>query len=190
MVRRATVGGVIRRRCIVVVLASGLTEVLGRVCVLVVWSCRFGVVRGCFVAVVGVARIRLVAVVGVVRSRFVDEGFSTFSGSTGTGVFVRRPGGGVSSNPTRQSQPIHTVELIRQESRAVARKPRDAPAVLFGLKFAADDDIHYKFKSSQASKARLQSSKHTGTKQNLTQNGDSRSVKVTCFGVGGKAIRH
>ena len=43
----------------------------------------------------------------------------------------------------------------------------------FGLKFA--DNIHYKFKSSQASKARLQSSKHTGTKQNLTQNGHSRS---------------
>jgi len=40
-----------------------------------------------------------------------------------------------------------------QESRAVATKPRDAAAVLFGLMFA--DDIHYKFKSSQASKARL-----------------------------------
>jgi len=50
----------------------------------------------------------------------------------------------------------------KKESRAVARKPRDAAAVLFGLKFA--DDIHYKFKSSQASKARLQSSKHTCTK--------------------------
>jgi len=39
-----------------------------------------------------------------------------------------------------------------QESRAVARKPRDAADVLFGLKFA--DDIHYKFKSiaMQASK--------------------------------------
>jgi len=44
----------------------------------------------------------------------------------------------------------------KQESRAVARKPRDAAAVLFGLKFA--DDIHYKFKGSQTSKARLQSS--------------------------------
>jgi len=75
--------------------------------------------------------------------------------------------------------------VVTQESRAVARKPRDAAVVLFGLKF---DDIHYKFKSSQASKARLQSSKHTGTKQNLTQNGDSRSFKVTCFGVSG--IRH
>jgi len=42
----------------------------------------------------------------------------------------------------------------------------------FGLKFA--DSIHYKFKSSQASKARLYSSKHTGTKQNLRQNVDSK----------------
>jgi len=60
-------------------------------------------------------------------------------------------------------------------------------AALFGLKFA--DNIHYK-KSSHASKAMLQSSKYTGTKQNLTQNGDSRSFKVTCFGVRGKEIRH
>ena len=75
----------------------------------------------------------------------------------------------------------------RQESRAVARKLRDAAAVLFELKFA--DKIHYKFKSSQASKARLQSSKHTGAKQNLAQNGHSRSFKITCFGVSRKAIR-
>jgi len=74
-----------------------------------------------------------------------------------------------------------------QESRAVARKLRYAAAVLFHLKFA--NNIHYKFKSSQASKARLCSSKHTGTKQNLRQNGDSRSFKVTCFGVSGKATR-
>jgi len=33
----------------------------------------------------------------------------------------------------------------KQESRAVARKPRDAAALLFGLMFA--DDIHYKFDS-------------------------------------------
>ena len=75
----------------------------------------------------------------------------------------------------------------KQESRAVARKPRDAAAVLFDLKFA--DNIHQNFKSSQVSKAMLQSSKHTGAKQNLTQNGHSRSFKVTCFGVSGKAIR-
>jgi len=54
----------------------------------------------------------------------------------------------------------------RQESRAVARKPRDATAVLFGSKYV--DNIHCKFKSSQASKARLHSSKRTDAKQNLT----------------------
>jgi len=48
----------------------------------------------------------------------------------------------------------------KQESRAVARKPRNAAAVLFSLKFV--DIIHYKFNISQASKARLQSSKRTG----------------------------
>ena len=65
------------------------------------------------------------------------------------------------------------------ESRAVARKPRDAIEVqnLLGLKFT--DNIPYKPKSSQGSKAKLQSSKHTGAKQNLTQNGHSRSLKVT-----------
>ena len=83
---------------------------------------------------------------------------------------------------------LNTWMKLQQESRADARKPRDAAAVPVGLKFA--DDIHHKFKSSQASKARLQSSKHTGTKQNLTQIGDSRSFKVTCFGVSGKATRH
>ena len=70
-----------------------------------------------------------------------------------------------------------------QESRPVAREPRDAAAVVFGLKFA--DIIHYKFKSSQASKDRLQSSKRTGAKQNSTENGHSNSFKVTCFGVSG-----
>ena len=39
---------------------------------------------------------------------------------------------------------IKNIELaLKQESRAVARKPRDAAAVLFGLKFT--DNIHYKF---------------------------------------------
>jgi len=39
----------------------------------------------------------------------------------------------------------YTHNISQQESRAVAKKPHDATAVLFGLKFA--DDIHYKFKS-------------------------------------------
>jgi len=46
--------------------------------------------------------------------------------------------------------------------------------LLFLLKFA--DNIHYKFQSSQASKARLQSSKRTGAKQNLTENGHRSRV--------------
>ena len=49
----------------------------------------------------------------------------------------------------------NAVSYKKQESRAVARKPRDAAAVLFGLKFA--DNIHCKFKS-QAS--RLQTYRH------------------------------
>jgi len=77
--------------------------------------------------------------------------------------------------------------LELQESRVVAKKPHDAAAVLFGLKFA--DNIHCKFKSSLASKARLQSSKRTDAKQNLRHNGYSRSLKVTCFGFSGKATR-
>jgi len=81
-----------------------------------------------------------------------------------------------SNLPERRESQYNLAERShKQESRAVARKPRDATAVLFGLKFAGD--IHYKFKSSQASKARLQ----TGIKQNLTQKGDSRSFKVTYF---------
>jgi len=40
----------------------------------------------------------------------------------------------------------------KKESRTVARKPRDAAAILYGLKFA--DNIYYKLKSSQASKDR------------------------------------
>jgi len=35
---------------------------------------------------------------------------------------------------------------VQHESRAVARKPHNAAAVLFGLKFA--DNIHYKLKSN------------------------------------------
>ena len=39
----------------------------------------------------------------------------------------------------------------------------DVAAVVFGLKFA--DNIRYKFKSSEASKARLRRCKRTGAKQ-------------------------
>jgi len=33
------------------------------------------------------------------------------------------------------------VKYVKQDSRAVARKPRDAAAVLFGSKFAEDIDL-------------------------------------------------
>jgi len=82
---------------------------------------------------------------------------------------------------------------ITHNCRQITRKPRcrkenaRCRSVLFGLNFA--DNFYNKFRSSQASKARLQSFKRTDTKQNLTQNGHSRSFKVTWFGVSGKAIR-
>jgi len=43
------------------------------------------------------------------------------------------------------------------------------------------NNIYYKYKTSQASKATLQSSKHAGAKHNLTENQDSKSIKVTCL---------
>ena len=49
----------------------------------------------------------------------------------------------------------------------------------FRLKYA--NNISYKYKTSRASKATLQSSKHAGAKHNLTQNQDSKSFKVTCL---------
>jgi len=81
-----------------------------------------------------------------------------------------------SSLGTRQLNTSDCRRTVTRHTRipcAVARKPRDAAATFFGLKFA--DKIHYKFKGSQASKAMLQNSKHSGAKQNLMQNGHSRS---------------
>jgi len=58
-----------------------------------------------------------------------------------------------SNNNKKHVQIVRCRNQSEQESRAVARKPRDAAAVLFGLKVT--DNIHYKFKSSKASKDRL-----------------------------------
>ena len=63
---------------------------------------------------------------------------------------------------------------------------RIAAAVLLALKFS--DNIHYKFKSSQCFESRASELQNTPA-QNSLQNGHSRSFKVTCFGVSGKAIR-
>jgi len=51
----------------------------------------------------------------------------------------------------REGVTRHRRSDVLQESRAVARKPHDATTVVFGSKFV--NNIHYKFKSSQASKA-------------------------------------
>ena len=52
----------------------------------------------------------------------------------------------------------------RNKKAVLSQGNHAMPQLFFGLKFA---DIYYKLKSSQASKARLQSSKHTGVKQVL-----------------------
>jgi len=70
--------------------------------------------------------------------------------------------------------PVNPEILVEKARKPCCRKETARAAAIFvGLKFA--DNIHYKFKTSQASKASLQSSKHSGAKQNLTQNGHPRS---------------
>ena len=59
---------------------------------------------------------------------------------------------------------------------------RAMPQVFFSVEVRQHYNIHYKYKTSQASKAAtLQSSKHAGAKRNLAQNQDSKSIKVTCL---------
>jgi len=58
----------------------------------------------------------------------------------------------------------HGYAKKEKESHAIARKPRDAAAVRFGLMFV---DIHYKFKPSSESQA--SDSRHAGEKKNLTK---------------------
>jgi len=71
----------------------------------------------------------------------------------------------------------------KQESRAAARKPRDAASVPFGRSSPTLTTFTTSIrKTSRALKAAtLQSSKHAGAKHNLTQNQDSKSIKVTCL---------
>ena len=76
------------------------------------------------------------------------------------------------------------VSTLKHKKAVLSQGNRAMLQLFFKLLFA-----HYTFKSSQASKTTLQSSKHTGAKQNLMQNGHSRSFKVTCFRVSGKAVR-
>jgi len=74
---------------------------------------------------------------------------------------------------------LHEQFPNKNKKAVLSQGNREMPQLFFGLKFA--DNIQYKFKSSQASKAKLQSFKHTGAKQNLMQNDHSRLFKVTRF---------
>jgi len=85
-------------------------------------------------------------------------------------------------------------EGLKESAFQQQRPTRHVPSTLsvHDIRFANNifaNNIHYKFKSSQASKARLHSSKHTSTKWNLLQNSHSRSLAVMYFGVSGKVIR-
>ena len=75
--------------------------------------------------------------------------------------------------------------MLSQGNRATLGAP--AVRVGCGFKFA---DTDYKFKSSQAPKLRkpgFRAIDIPAKKKNLTQNGDSRSSKVTNLWVNGKA---
>ena len=68
-------------------------------------------------------------------------------------MFVNSSGGATPGPDRSYALPLKKYDLalgpacdiLKQESCAVAREPRDAAAVVFGLSFA--DNIHYKFKS-------------------------------------------
>ena len=55
---------------------------------------------------------------------------------------------------------------------------RAMPQVFFSVEVRQQHSYN---KTSRASKATLQSSKHAGAKHNLTRNQDSKSFKVTCL---------
>jgi len=79
---------------------------------------------------------------------------------------------------------MHTQK--KAESHAVARKTRDAAYVLFGLKFT--DNIHYKFKCIPKLRMPDFDLQTYWRKTEFNEDGHSKSFKITCFGVSGKAI--
>jgi len=62
---------------------------------------------------------------------------------------------------------------------------RAMPQVFFSVEVHQQ---HYKYKTSQSSKATLQSSKHAGAKHNVTKSGFKVNQSYV-FGVSGKAVR-
>jgi len=82
---------------------------------------------------------------------------------------------------------LNWIEILWQESRAVAGKPRDAAAVLFGLKFA--NNIHYKFKSIAELRKPGFRAPNIPAQTEFNAKRPFTVIQVMCFGVSGKAIR-
>ena len=80
---------------------------------------------------------------------------------------------------TAQGSVVRTSEAHLTRKPCCRKETARCRKYSFRLKYA--NNIHYKYKTSHASKATLQSSKHAGAKHNLTRNQDSKSFKVTCL---------
>jgi len=81
--------------------------------------------------------------------------------------------------PFRVPAPLQPWSKTIQESRAIARKPRDTAAVLL---FKVRDKFTTSFKSiAKLRKPGFTAPNNTGTKQNLTQNGHSGCFKGHVF---------
>ena len=74
----------------------------------------------------------------------------------------------------------HTLVLYHKKA-VLPQGNRAMPQVFFSVEPRQQHSLQVAYKTSHASKATLQSSKHAGAKHNLTQNQDSKSFKVTCL---------
>ena len=74
-------------------------------------------------------------------------------------------------------------QYVRPSTHVSYNKKAVLPQVFFSVEVRQQHSLQASIrKTSQASKAAtLQSSKHAGAKHNLTQNQDSKSIKVTCL---------
>jgi len=73
----------------------------------------------------------------------------------------------------------HVLHQLLPETRKPCCRKETARCCKCSFRSKFANNILYKYKTSHASKATLQSSKHAVAKHNLTQNQDSKSIKVT-----------
>ena len=89
--------------------------------------------------------------------------------------------------------PYRCLEYKMVRLQKLTRKPcyrketARCPKCSFRLKFA--NNIPYKHKTSHASKATLQSSKHAGAKTQFNAKSGFKVIQSHVFGVSGKAVR-